>query len=196
VKPRFVVAVVLVAALILPAAGAAPPNKEIARLKRQVAALEAKVRRLETNARLLARATESSLKRELALARRVAAHDPCPITRPNGSPPPGRTAGTEFHGNGAIWVGLYAANVVVDEPNPDASIGAKLGWWRGAPGQLTITGRRLDGTAPPLTASVPDGYGESGFQATGVSFPVVGCWEVTGRVGQASLTFVTLVIAA
>ncbi len=196
-KPRFaVVAVMLVAALMLPAAGAAPPNKEIARLKRQVATLEAKVRKLETTTRLLAGANESSLKRERALARRVAAHDPCPITLPNGSPPPGRTAGTEFHGNGAIWVGLYTANVVVDEPEPDASVDAKLGWWRGVPGRLTITGRRLDGTAAPLTASVPDGYGESGFQATALSFPTPGCWEITGRAGEATLTFVTLVIAA
>jgi hypothetical protein len=63
-------------------------------------------------------------------------------------------------------------------------------------GQLEITGHRLDGPAPPLTASVPEGYGESGFQASGVTFPTAGCWEVTGRVGDATLTFVTLVVAA
>jgi hypothetical protein len=38
--------------------------------------------------------------------------------------------------------------------------------------------------------------GAAGFQATGISFPTAGCGEVTGRVGTASLTFVTLVVAA
>ena len=56
-------------------------------------------------------------------------------------------------------------------------------------------GRRLDGDAPALEASIPDGYGNTGFQATGLSFPTPGCWEVTGRVGEASLTFVTWVVS-
>jgi hypothetical protein len=54
----------------------------------------------------------------------------------------------------------------------------------------------LDGAAPPLSTSIPDGYGPTGFQASGVTFPTEGCWEVTGRVGNASLTFVTLVLKA
>jgi hypothetical protein len=33
-----------------------------------------------------------------------------------------------------------------------------------------------------------------GFQASGVYFPTEGCWEVTGKVGTTSLTFVTVVI--
>jgi hypothetical protein len=37
---------------------------------------------------------------------------------------------------------------------------------------------------------VPDGYGPTGFQATGLVFPTPGCWEVTGRVGQDTLRFV------
>ncbi len=48
--------------------------------------------------------------------------------------------------------------------------------------------------APPLRADIPEGYGLSGFQASGVIFPTEGCWEVTGRVGNVSLTFVTLVV--
>jgi hypothetical protein len=47
-----------------------------------------------------------------------------------------------------------------------------------------------------MGANIPSGYGDSGFQATGIIFPTEGCWEVTGRVGEASLTFVTLVIAS
>jgi hypothetical protein len=59
---------------------------------------------------------------------------------------------------------------------------------------LKITGRRLDAPGPPLVASVPDGYGTAGFQASGVFFPTVGCWEITGSVGGSTLTFVTFVL--
>ena len=75
----------------------------------------------------------------------------------------------------------------------DGSIHAKLGWWRGLPGTLRITGRRLDAVAPPLAVHVPTGYGPKGFQPTGLVFPTVGCWRVVGRVGDARLTFVVKV---
>jgi hypothetical protein len=69
----------------------------------------------------------------------------------------------------------------------------KFPWDRAVRGRLHITGRRIDGEAPPLRSHVPD-YGLTGFQSTAVTFPTVGCWEVTGRVtSQTSLTFVTSV---
>ena len=40
----------------------------------------------------------------------------------------------------------------------------------------------------------PDGYGLTGFQASGITFPTEGCWEISGTVGSATLTFVTYVI--
>lgn len=48
----------------------------------------------------------------------------------------------------------------------------------------------------PLRSSAPDGYGDFGFASSSLAFPCSGCWEVTGRVGDSSLTFVTLVIGA
>jgi hypothetical protein len=45
-----------------------------------------------------------------------------------------------------------------------------------------------------LRAEVPSGYGDKGFQATALVFATPGCWEVTGRVGDAGLTFVTKVV--
>jgi hypothetical protein len=68
----------------------------------------------------------------------------------------------------------------------------KWWWWR-AGGQLEIEGRRLDAPAPPLGAHVPGGY-FGDFQATGLVFPTEGCWEVTGRVADRSLTFVVRVV--
>ena len=48
--------------------------------------------------------------------------------------------------------------------------------------------------APPLRAEIPDGYSATGFQPSGVIFPTEGCWQVTGKVADASVTFVTRVV--
>jgi hypothetical protein len=70
----------------------------------------------------------------------------------------------------------------------------KFPWWRMVTGRLQLSGRRLDATAPPAMTDVPGGYGPTGFQATSVTFPTQGCWQVTGRADHASLSFVTFVI--
>jgi hypothetical protein len=103
------------------------------------------------------------------------------------------------YGNGALWVGgLWSDGVVIitpDDVQPDGRFGMKFGWYRLTNGYLTITGRRLDGPAPPASGlTFPGGYGLTGFNASGVIFPTDGCWQVTGRVGRVALTFVTFVI--
>lgn len=124
----------------------------------------------------------------------------CPVTQPNGSAPPSETPSPNAHGNGALWTWFWSENTVVFEPGgpghvgPDGSLAMKWPWYRGVRGDLFIEGRRLDAPAPPLRAAIPDGYGSRGFQATSLIFPTAGCWEVTGRVGNDSLTFVTLVV--
>jgi hypothetical protein len=128
----------------------------------------------------------------------------CPVTRPSRfTPPSGVSYGTLFgadssHGNGQLWAGGLGDNGVIAADSrfvePDGSVGWKFGWYRVASGELTITGRRLDAPSPPARADVPSGYGDAGFQASGVHFPTEGCWEITGTVGATSLTFVTFVI--
>jgi hypothetical protein len=101
---------------------------------------------------------------------------------------------------GALWpdtalmVGSQGSGFIL----PDGSLEMKYPWLRaaGLTGKLTITGRRLDAVAPPLKADIPSGYLDSGFQATGLIFPTEGCWEITGKVGDTTLTFVNRVIRA
>ena len=61
------------------------------------------------------------------------------------------------------------------------------------PGRLHILGERLDAPSPPLRASVPAGYGSTGFQSTGLTFPTPGCWRVVGSLSGHELEFVVLV---
>ncbi len=129
----------------------------------------------------------------------------CPVTLPRRAPSvaQGLFGAAAAHWNGALFVGgLWPDGTIVFQPGgpgfilPDGSFSMKFGWLRGAGlrGKLTIHGNRLDASAPPLRADIPDGYGDTGFQATGLIFPTEGCWEVTGEVGDTRLTFVTRVI--
>jgi hypothetical protein len=188
----------VVALLALPAGAAPPPKQQIAQLKRQVAALKTQVKQLRKQKADLNSTMASAWRRELALRRYAAVEGACPVTLPNGSQPPdGNIGGDLVHGNGKLWVAMPPSGIVVTEPSEGDTIRTKYPWWRAVTGTLRLEGRRLDGPAPPLTATeVPDGYGITGFQASAVSFPTEGCWEVTGRVGDASLTFVTLVLKA
>lgn len=123
----------------------------------------------------------------------------CPITNPNSFMPPGELPSANRHGNDALWTSLWPEGKILVQPQQvetDGSLGMKFPWWRGPGGQgrLVVEGRRLDAPAPPLQAHIPDGYGESGFQSTALYFPSDGCWEITGKAGNAILTFVTSVV--
>jgi len=142
-----------------------------------------------------------------------AAPPKCAVSVPNeGGPPEVITNGEKNdnrgdnsrshgnYGNGKLSTTLWPSGTVEFRPGgpgfveSDGARSMKWPWWRGTRGKLTIEGKRLDGSAPPLRASIPDGYGDIGFQSTGLIFPTAGCWEVTGKVGDASLTFVTRVV--
>jgi hypothetical protein len=122
----------------------------------------------------------------------------CPVTRSNGAQPPeGEAPGDKYLGNGRLWTVLWPKGMVVVPPDgvePDGGLGMKFPWWR-APdvhGALHITGHELI-LRFPVRADIPDGYGDTGFQASGIVFPVEGCYQVTGEAGGAQLTFVTMV---
>jgi len=134
----------------------------------------------------------------------------CRTTSPNGSVSPERhkfSARAEVelqggnHGNGAISTALWPDGRVEFRPggpgfvDPDGSLRMKWPWWHRAKGALTIEGRRLDAPAPPLRTTLPpDKPDHVGMHPMYFLFPTEGCWEITGRVGDAKLTFVTLIV--
>lgn len=132
----------------------------------------------------------------------------CPVSQPNVSQSPSEHFVSTIFGyqnaDGTLFTVFWPGNKVIFSPNgpgqkfPDGSLGMKWPWSRTVPGEVIVDGRRLDAPAPPMPTVIlrgpPDGYGETGFHPSGLIFPSEGCWEVTGRVGDATLTFVTLVV--
>lgn len=122
----------------------------------------------------------------------------CPVTIPNGDVPPfgnlGFFPGPIFHGDNGIWASFGADGTVAWQPamgNGPGAYGVKFLWFHDerARGHLQVTGTFLGGGAPPLVAEVPDGYGEVGYQASGLIFSRFGCWRVTASAGGSSMTF-------
>lgn len=117
----------------------------------------------------------------------------CPVTDVKGD----SDYGNEYLHAILAWPDM---TLVYDRDDPgfrlaDGSRTMKLAWYRLVHGELTIEGRRLDGTGPPLRAWVPEGYSpDIGSISTELIFPTAGCWEVTGKVSGHSLTFVVRVI--
>jgi hypothetical protein len=95
--------------------------------------------------------------------------------------------------NGSLKAGILTDGGAMAIINPDGSIYAKQGWWRGKKGTLIVRGRRLDGDAPTFWGTVKPGYGETGFIPVGLTFPTTGCWRITGILGSAKLTYVVKV---
>ncbi len=119
----------------------------------------------------------------------------CPVTIDTRNDPP------EMWGNESLGVVLYDQGRVVFAPGGpgfvlrDGALSMKFGWVKRRPGPIGVTGRRLDGDAPPLRARISEPMGKTGGLSSYLSFPTPGCWEVTGRVGEHwPLTFVTLVV--
>lgn len=122
----------------------------------------------------------------------------CPVTIPDENTVPEGYYYWGNYGNDVLLVPLGSGGKIVPSPeqfNADGSLNWKMGMYRLAPGKLTVTGQRLDAPAPPAQGYYDlEGYGDSGFQAGWVYFPSEGCWEITARVADASLIFVTLVV--
>ena len=130
----------------------------------------------------------------------------CQVTQPNHLQIPATVAaraqisGDSYtHGNGEIWTDLWPEGTVTFKKNgagfilKDGSLQMKFLWVLAVDGPLTISGKRLDGVAPPLRSDFTPQVG-AGFQPSYLIFPTQGCWEVTARANGSALTFVTRVV--
>lgn len=67
---------------------------------------------------------------------------------------------------------------------------SKVAWFRPAGAQLEVSGRRLDGAAPPLAIDIPAGSAYvHRFTPSGMTFPTEGCWEIVAKANQHELRF-------
>ena len=119
----------------------------------------------------------------------------CPVTAPALRNPLG---GSPVNHGDTSRLATSVWSPVVFRPGGPGCVGPrgallmKWGWWRGVKGQIAVTGRSLDGRPGTVRVVYPP-YGDIGFQASALVFPGPGCWEVTGRVADAAVTFVVLV---
>jgi hypothetical protein len=123
----------------------------------------------------------------------------CPVTIPNGTNPPGAQPSSYLHGGGGLWAFL-PIDGVFSTREVDGTSFQKMIWLGTGPGGRTLLVRyeRVETADPPLRADTIAGQ-LSGY--TGESWASrmhfkLGCWKVTGRVGDASLAFVVEVVQA
>lgn len=108
--------------------------------------------------------------------------------------------GLFWYGTEHLWTALHDDGVWAGLPHHEHGYTQKIMWWStlyDLPNELepalVVTAKRLDDDAPPLgfygaTNAMADDIGEA--MLTGVEFPTLGCWEVTGQYKKTSLSFV------
>ena len=128
----------------------------------------------------------------------------CPVTRPNGSRPPGQPRNVTWYGNGALWAGVERDGTWTaraDQVAADGTLGNKLLWVTTPPWEKpTVSGERIDAEAAPLrvvrvnTGSFADAANPS--HMTPVAFSTPGCWRLRARLGDLSLVYVVRVVVS
>ena len=114
------------------------------------------------------------------------------MLRPESSPAGG------FYGNSNLAVGVPPDGILKSR-DPDGKLFDKMVWvgttFRGT---LRVAYRRLEVTAPAIRAVTVAGTlgGYNGPSWASRMYFDRGCWEVTGRIGDATLSFVVAVARA
>ncbi len=139
----------------------------------------------------------------------TAAPRTCPITTPSNPPfvppappapaPRSARAGEFWFGTPALWTSLRPDGTWSSLPYQDGAYSQKVFWWsRDYDGKipLSVSGKRIDGSAPPLRSSpATNAFAEDIGSSilVGVELPSAGCWEITGHLKRATISFVVWV---
>lgn len=119
----------------------------------------------------------------------------CPTTTPNGVRGAPDISDSEFHwhGNGGVWAFLRTDGRVITNPLG----GYKMRWAGkvGLSGRISVRYSMLGPASAPLTArgGVLTPYATPNETISQMTFQP-GCWQITGRVGDISLSFVAQVV--
>ena len=113
----------------------------------------------------------------------------CAVSQPVKDRPPDDPGASSFASPNGTWYANEDRTLWAWWWGKTSTGGYKVLWVRPVGADLQIEGRRLDADAPAPTAFIPDGYRQT-FQATGITFPTAGCWEVLGSAGEARLKFI------
>ena len=116
----------------------------------------------------------------------------CPTSTPVQDRPPDDAHSSTFASPNGTWYANDNRTIWAWWWGQTSTGDYKVLWVRPVGAQLKINGRRVDADAPALTAWVPGGYYHS-FQASGITFPTDGCWEITASASDARLKFVVRV---
>jgi hypothetical protein len=117
--------------------------------------------------------------------------------------PPASFPNEFWFGSNHLWTSLRADGTWSSLPHNLEGYTQKIFWWsdlfslKDEPEpELIVTGQRLDAKASPLNVSrATNAYGEDIGEAmlTGVEFPTLGCWKITGLYKESELSFVVWV---
>lgn len=134
----------------------------------------------------------------------------CPITVPQAPPfvPPAPydalgIEGSFWYGSNSLWTAVRQDGIWWGLPNNPSGYTQKVFWWREGyvwteepEPDLLVTGERLDAPAAPLVGSKGTNAYASDIGSAmlvGVDLPTLGCWKITGKYGDAELSFVVWV---
>jgi hypothetical protein len=111
-------------------------------------------------------------------------------------------SGDGRYGNGLLSTTLPDDGILIARRDP-AGLFQKLGWLphTAFPDALIVRGERLDAPSSPMRVLAvrwghsSSGPGARGGWASAVTFPSEGCWRITGRVQDVTLSYVVKVVA-
>lgn len=151
-----------------------------------------------------AAAPVASLFVALLLAPALRTQNGCPETPPPDpafvppAPHPRIRSGSYYVGSEKLWV--FLPTTAMSGSFTASGIRVKFPWFAGDltsddAQTLQVSGRRLDGSAPPLALEGPH-YAQTGDRnalTSALLFPERGCWEITAKRQKTELKFVVRV---